>query len=262
MRYFKLLMFVLLSLAVMSCKEHEDSEVGDVIVNFRFVADGSEIRVDTLAYFNSAGNHYSVADLKMLVSDFTVQKSTGETYTLEGEQGVHYVDIRDENTLSWHISDVPSGVYGKIGFTFGVDSALNKTGRFVNPPISNLLWPENIGGGYHYLMLNCRWHSELLDVMLPLNFHLGNSIEYDLSVLDTLIMDNSVPLLFDNDFEITPDFDNEFNVVVNVNNWFSGQYVIDFEKLLGVSIMESQALQMYAKANGANVFHLTKEVKR
>ena len=28
---------------------------------------------------------------------------------------------------------------------------------FVNPPEVNMMWPDVLGGGYHYLMLNGKW---------------------------------------------------------------------------------------------------------
>ena len=253
-----LLMFVSLS-----CKRSDD-EKGKITIKFNFVVDGQPLQRDTLMYVNAAQNQYMVTDLQMLVSKLYLVRSDGEKFTFNTSDYAHYIDITDNSTLTWEIDGLPSGVYNTIGFTFGLDSAMNVTGLFKNPPISDMFWPESLGGGYHYMKLNCKWKSVTSNnVLLPLNFHLGIGQVYNRSTaMDTLFVDNSFPMTFDVNYEISSDFDNVFEVSVNINNWFTSPFTFNFDDYIGVAIMQSQNVQTIAKANGHDVFLLQKNNKR
>ena len=253
---FFLIIIVVFSVSCDKVKENS----GKLILNFNFVVDGQPLKLDTLMYTNKAENNYLVSDLQMLVSRLYLLRSDGEEFIFNNPNFVHYIDFADKSTYSWKIEDMPSGVYNAIGFTFGLDSTINITGTFKNPPICDMMWPSNLGGGYHYLKLNCKWKSRYYeDVLLPFNFHLGiGQIYKRSSISDTLFVDNSLPLTFDVDYEIKSEYNNQFDITVNINHWFDTPCLIDFDEYIDVAIMQSQDVQAMAKENGKNVFSLRK----
>lgn len=254
-RYFLFVLSCLVVLCFSSCKPEEET-VGSITLDFKFNVDGKDLMRDTLLYVNDAGNRYMVTDLQLIVSKLTLTRSDGVIY--EVNDAVHYVDFVDESTLRWEIDSIPNGVYNEIGFTFGLDTAMNISGAYPNPPISDMFWPEHLGGGYHFMKLNCKWLSG--KELLPLNFHLGVAEEQMpfATIGDKLFVNNSFTVADSLACEVSSEFVNAFDVDMNVNNWFGPEAVIDFEVIKDVFIMESQAIQVQAKLNGKNVFTISK----
>lgn len=254
-RYFLFVLGCLVMLNFSSCKPEEES-VGSITLNFKFDVDGEELLRDTLLYVNDAGNRYMVTDLQLIISKLSLTRSDGALYEIS--DAVHYIDFVDESTLCWHIDSIPNGVYNEIGFTFGLDTTMNISGAYPNPPISDMFWPEHLGGGYHFMKLNCKWLYQ--NELLPLNFHLGVAEEQMpfATVRNKLFVNNSFTVTDSLAYEVSSQFVNAFDVSMNVNNWFGPENVIDFDVIKDVFIMESQAVQFQAKLNGKNVFTISK----
>ena len=145
----KSLILLALSLIFVACKNNEESTQCNINVNFSFNVNRDSLERDSMKYVNDAGNKYMVTDLQMIVSKLQLVHSDGTTQVFD--KSVHFVDLADTSTFTWTIEDVPIGIYNSIGFVFGLDSTMNVTGAYPDPPINEMIWPESLGGGYHYL---------------------------------------------------------------------------------------------------------------
>jgi hypothetical protein len=240
-------------------------ELGDIILKFEFNVDGENIELDKLKYTNQAGNLYMINDIQMILSKIKLTKSDNSEIIFNTDEFVHYLDFADSKTHTWIIpQSYEGGIYKTIGFSFGLDETMNTSGRFKNAPLSDMFWPETLGGGYHYIKLNCKWQQVASkEVYQHLNFHLGRVPIYD-ELSDST---DSIPITYlDNHFEVERQInfeinenDNIFIVSININNWFNDPNIIDFEKYIDVSIMQNTTIQVIAKQNGEKVFDIELE---
>lgn len=155
-RIIHFLVVAALALAVVSCSDDDDPvapAAGVVIFHF-----DQEVGLDNplviessttnFPYTNAAGNPYNVSELKYFVSNFRVHNMGG---TVFGVDDYLFRDAEDPSTRNYWLGGVPAGTYNAISFTFGLDAKTNVSGAL---PILEILWPENWGGGYHYMEMN------------------------------------------------------------------------------------------------------------
>ena len=173
-RYF--LLVLLIPLLVCCKKTNQDDHSGDVghiAFLFRHTIDGIPLQKDTMMYVNAAGNPYEINQLMYFISDVTLYKSDGTKKIIDEWKDINYVDIDIPSTLKWDVfDDIPAGNYDSISFIFGITAEKNTSFMFVNPPEVNMMWPDVLGGGYHYMMINGKWEN-LQNQIEPFNFHLG-----------------------------------------------------------------------------------------
>ena len=122
---------------------------------------------------------------------------------------------------------------------------------FVNPPESNMQWPDVLGGGYHYMMMNGKWKDSINQIE-NFNTHLG--IGMDINGNDTTMVDNSFRVkLQGSGFTLAKDATKEVQIVMNIESWFETPYVYDHNHF-GQMIMQNQTAMQTISANGADVF--------
>ncbi|MCL2413529.1 MAG: hypothetical protein FWC98_05275 [Bacteroidales bacterium] len=156
--------FSIFLLLFVSCRR-EKQEYGFVRLVFQHQWDGQPMRIDDgTPYVNAAENIVTWDRLWYIISDLTI--GTGNSAIRVGRPEVHFID-RDTTILLTY--QFPVGLYRDISFIFGLDEQQNQTGRF--PEIANMFWPEHMGGGYHYMMLDGWWTSS--EGPRPANLHLG-----------------------------------------------------------------------------------------
>ncbi|MDL2239683.1 hypothetical protein LJC73_05740 [Bacteroidales bacterium OttesenSCG-928-L14] len=266
-RKFFLLTIIITAFFFVSCDPPE-AELGDIIFKFEFNVDGEKVTLDELKYTNEAGNLYMINDIQMILSKVKFVRSDNSEVIFNTEQFVHYLDFENPKTHTWTIpKNYEGGIYKSIGFTFGLDETMNVSGLFKNPPISDMFWPEVLGGGYHYMKLNCKWQAtDNKEAFIPFNFHLGRAPFYE-ETANSNNNDNPVTFL-DNHFEVEKQInfeieerDNIFIISINLNNWFRDPHIIDFEKYIDVSIMQNASIQVMAKQNGENVFEIVETLR-
>ena len=165
-------------------------------------------------------------------------------------QRLHYIDTQLSETQLLSSQTLPAGRYRALRFTFGLDEADNRTGRFANPPESNMFWPEPLGGGYHYMKLNGRWQDGE-GLLVPLNIHLGTGQNETL----TEFYPNHFSVTLPAELTLSPGQHTEAELRMTVDNWFRSPHVYDFGTD-GSAIMQNQAAQAKLKENGADVFSL------
>ena len=232
---------------------------GMLQINFAHNVNGQPIQFDSLMYVNSAGNQYKIHDLEYFISEVALYKHDGTKTLLKGEEEIHYVDNRIPSSMTWKLNDnIPEGLYDSVTFVFGLTAEKNITGTL---PEINMVWPNMLGGGYHYMMLNGFWKDKQ-DMMESLNFHLGIGQIYNSK--DSIIgfIQNYFSVNLPNSgFTLYGDMTNNINITMNIEKWFNGPpYVFDFNKDGYDSIKHTESIMMdqkamnKIKANGKNVF--------
>lgn len=258
-------MFLLpLFLVHFSCKPQEGEPEpvgGKIVINFGHEINAAPLITDTMIYVNAAQNHYKVSELMYFVSEVALRNSaTGEKFFINDEKKIHYVDIAIPATLQWKVFDeIPAGSYDSVSFIFGLNETDNVSFAFVNPPEVNMFWPEILGGGYHYLMLNGKWLNNS-GKEEPFDFHLGIGQLYSGVTQSTDSITGfvhnyftvSLPLA---DFTITKGETRSIDLVMNVDSWFCTPHVWDFNEWGGY-IMQNQEAMATAAANGRDVFSI------
>lgn len=228
-------------------------------INFYFdqKINGSNIDFDTLMYVNAAGNHYMVNEIQYFISDVVLYKNDGSSLLLDAWEDIHYVDTDLPETREYAFQDkIPAGTYDSISFTFGISEAKNQSLMFVNPPESYMFWPEQLGGGYHYMKLNGKWKN-LDENIVPFNMHLGIGQVYDTNSGEiTGFVQNYFRVSLPNSgFTISNGDTLMFNVIMNADEWFENPNIFDLN-YWGSHIMENQAAMQAVKENGHNVFEI------
>ena len=213
-----------------------------------------------MKYINDAGNHYLVSDIKYFISDVILYKSDGTTKMINEWNDIYYVDSNIPSTLTWSVYDkIPAGTYDSITFIFGITKEKNKSFMFVNPPEANMSWPDILGGGYHYMILNGKW-KDTTDYLSSFNFHLGIGQLYKGTTFNTDSITEFVQNYFkvkppNSSFTIKPGETKEIQIIMQVDGWFKTLHVFDFNKW-GGSIMQNQSAMQIAKENGYDVFSI------
>jgi hypothetical protein len=250
-------LFLLLGLLIYSCREKTTLYKHTFLaINFEHRIDNKEIVIDTQYYTNAANNRYRLNEIKYFISSLHLYKD-GAKINIQQDNGIHYVDLSYNNTLTWNISqNIPEGIYDSIGFIFGLNETDNRTYRFNNHPEFNMAWSEFLGGGYHYMMLN-GWFYQGDTMLRPLNIHLGRGQIYMGTThhVDSIIgfVDNHFYVSLPLSFIIKRDRETNLNLVMNIDNWFKDPFIYDFN-YWGSHIMQNQPAIQMLKENGSNVF--------
>jgi len=135
-----------------SC-DKDVSPQGKLVFKIYPTVSNEQLELNQRTYINQAGNVYEVTNLKYLLSDFTVQSESSVIIT----EGAHYFDIQ-QNGETHYIQieeDFLTGDYKFTSFVFGLDSNKNTANNYINEPFHlNFTWPDNLGGGYHYMQMD------------------------------------------------------------------------------------------------------------
>ena len=232
---------------------------GHITFKFTHEVDGALLQKDTMKYVNAAGNPYGVYDLQYFISDVTLHKSDGSTKLIDDWKDIDYVDISIPSTLTWNVyDDIPLGTYDSITFVFGITAAKNQSFMFVNAPEVNMMWPDVLGGGYHYMIMNGKW-KDTANVVQSFNFHLGIGQLYhsdSISCVDSIyafVQNYFTVTLPSSSFSIVKDGTREIEIIMNVDSWFKTPNIYD-HNYWGQNIMQNQPAMQMAKENGYDVF--------
>ena len=246
------ILFMLLCMfCFIGCKK--SAPTGHLQINFATEVDGVPIHYDVADFVNDAGNRYEVNEVRYFISRVKLQKADGTETTIADHSGIHYYDSDIASTSNWLVSDeIPVGKYESISFVFGLDEVQNVTGFFVNPPETNMAWPDPIGGGYHYMQINGKWLN-INEELTPFCLHTGIGQTYQDGNITGFVQNFFTVTLPLNGFEITDENVSSFTLKMNVNNWFREPNVFDLNEW-GGAIMQNQAAQEVLKENGKNVF--------
>jgi hypothetical protein len=231
---------ILLVVAFASCKKSGNDPVPlvNATFNFEHFVDNEQVQFNNIRYTNAFGNLYSVETIKYFVSDITLHMQDGVDVFFDEE---HYIDALDPSTTSFTPSGkfVPGEVIA-ISFIFGLNQEKNVSGRFPNPPESNMEWPIALGPGYHYMKLEGK-----IDSSGTINNYLAhtgatngnqNYINVDLPVPEFSVGNSGVTIA----------------IKMNINNWWDNPNTFDLNEMS--MIMGNQAVQQKLHDNGTDVF--------
>ena len=261
---YKTLLFIItigmISIASSCGKEPEpepESTKGKIQLNIDFYNDNAPMEWGLKQYTNAAGNEYSAYYVRFFISRLTIYKGTTKT-VLNKYHNSHYFDSDIENSMQWTVADdIEEGNYDSLSFTFGFNDEDNESFMFVNQPEANMVWPENIGGGYHAMQLDGKWRMPN-DTLSGYNFHLGPGQIYDTNGDITGFVDNSFILIIPaSDFNIKRSNTTSVKLRMNIDKWFTSP--IDYDhNTYGGSIMENQDAMEKVLLNGRDVFSVVK----
>ena len=217
------------------CGDEGGGEMGRVTLRFEHVVDGAVLELETGSYTNAAGNRYSVTHLEYILTEISLADAEGGSVDIAGR---HYINesCRGSKLLS---ADVPGGSYSALRFRFGIAGEANVTGGLPNQTAyNNMAWPDNMGGGYHYMRLE-GIYDDGGEVASFLS-HTGPAGGEDFSFPVEL----PIPLEVDaGRWEVA--------VAMDVNSWFD-EPVYDFTG--AGAIMGNAEAQVLHRDNGADVF--------
>lgn len=237
------------SIILFSCKE----KYGSIEFNFTHTIDGKPFQFNELIYTNTAGNQYQVNEIKYFISKICLINNERKSIEIKQDDGIHYVDCSIEKILRWKIDDIPKGQYDAISFVFGLDENDNKNYRFVNPPESNFAWPENLGGGYHYMQINGKFKNKDSEIQ-NMNIHTGiGQIRDESNVVK--FVHNYFTVTLQYPFFVYADNTLPLNLNMEIQRWFDMPNVYSFDEF-GTGIMQNQEAQQLLKENGWNVFNV------
>jgi hypothetical protein len=239
------------SLFFFSCKKEKQ---GTLELRFTHTIDEQSIELNQLIYTNTAGNLYQLNEVKYFISNVFLLDNEGRRTAVKQDASIHYVDFSLENTLSWKIEEMPQRNYSAISFVFGLDEKDNQSNRFVNPPECNFSWPENLGGGYHYMQLNGKFRNNAEEIQ-NLNVHTGIGQIYYEETVPTVFVHNYFTVTLPHQFSINEESTTILNLNMEIQRWFDTPNLYNFNTF-GTGIMQNQKAQELLKENGENVFSI------
>ncbi|MCA9757265.1 MAG: hypothetical protein KDA27_15775 [Candidatus Eisenbacteria bacterium] len=218
---------------------------GTIMIDVEHKVGAADLELGTVQYTNAFGNVYGVYNLEYFLSDFFVMNEDGR----QEVNGAHYVRASDETTHTIVVEGVPVGHYHMLGFTFGLDDEDNVTGALSgqSQEVDNMFWPENWGGGYHYMKLEGRFiNSEQTESGFATHAGRFRAEGRDEShfVEESLTLHQNV-----NAGETL-----HLTLVVDVNKWYEGPNTIDL--VTHNAIMNNYDRQVELEQNCSDVFTL------
>lgn len=259
---------LLVSVAINSgCSKENDPEPsaqsGKVIFEVDHRVDGQPLVENDMKYINTAGNEYLITGLKYFISDVTFYKSDGTSKIISDWEDIFYIDEDIAETKRIQFFDaIPAGEYDSVSFIFGISEEKNKSFMFVNPPEVNMAWPQVLGGGYHYLMLDGKW-KDVNAFVKPFNFHLGigqlyRGSTFNVDSIYAFVQNYFRVNLPGSAFSLSDQQTKTFTLTMNLEKWFEGPNLFDFNHW-GGAIMQNQPAMQAAKENGWDVFSISTE---
>jgi hypothetical protein len=263
--WFQLFFLVILMGHLSACKKGDNSTPatpsGKVVFLMNHQVNGQPLKENELIYTNAAGNEYLITEVKYFISDITFYRNDGSKKVIGDWKDIFYVDEDIQETKTIRFFDkIPAGSYDSINFIFGISQEKNKSFLFVDPPEVNMFWPEVLGGGYHYMMINGKW-KDTTGVNMPFNFHLGigqlyHGNTYNVDSIYAFVQNYFTVSLPGSAFTIADKDTATFQLTMNIENWFKDPHVFDFNQW-GGAIMQNQPAMQIAKENGWDVFFIT-----
>ncbi len=256
----KRLIFTLGVISIITACRQDKAQLtpGNLTIHFNTQVNGTPVAFNSMQYINAAGNHYEVTNVQWFITDVSFIDNNGDTIPASQSDWIHYVDTDLPETQTWTIKGIEPGEFRSIIFTFGIKGIKNVPNMFTDPPESNMLWPYEMGGdegGYHYMKFNGFWLNPANE-RTPFNCHLGVGQIYDSEGNITGFVQNWFEVsLPSSSFTLPVGGAVEANLNMNLENWFEGPNVFDWN-VYGGAIMANQEAMGKIRDNGHNVFSI------
>lgn len=245
----KIFLLTILSVFLFSCEEDEKAspESAQIVFQFKhlYKSQPLEVRADNnLIYTNEMGNQWNIKSLKYFVSKIIVYKESGEAYDVNMYK---FINIPEGVSAAqeYVLKDIPDGTYTKMSFVFGIDSIRNKPFLLENNAENNSMeWPEQIGGGYHFMMMDGVFLNSN-NQLSGYGIHLGKN-------------GNQVKFEFPIQFTAAAGKKSNINILMNLDQWYDGLNKVNLNDGYGY-IMENDEKQLLFKLNASRVFSIEQQ---
>lgn len=153
-----------------SCETDHDTLTGvEVTMRTAHHVDGTPLEFDTMTYVNAQGNHYSVTRLQYYLHGLrligTADHTVADAFLVNGREN-----------LPIRLSNVPVGHYSGISLVMGLVPEANVSGGLPGTVANmQMVWPDQMGGGYHFLKLEGRYSPSFTANTHGYAIHLGNN---------------------------------------------------------------------------------------
>lgn len=223
---------------VFGCNKSDEQEPSPahLQVSIQHRANDAALERDTMIYRNAAGQLYTVNKLEYYISNFRF--TTGESST--GTSRSDYVRDSRTATLSCKFEALKPGVYDTLRFCVGVPPDRNTEGGLPSTLDNiNMIWPESMGGGYHFLRLEGHYNSDTAaDAAFAV--HLGKH-------------NNLVHVVVPGPF-VLHEGTQKGILSMDVDEWWQTPYTYDLTVETNYTMSDSAAMHKIAK-NGKDAWH-------
>ena len=228
----------LILLLLVSCtKHHKDAPVSRLVFTVAYSVDGVALIKDTMNYTNDAGNLYSVTRLEYFISDIVLHQANGNDFH---SPLIQYMNAFTPGANQIILYQVPFGNYESMTMNIGLKPSLNISNSLPNTAENiNMEWPDNMGGGYHFLKMEGYVNTPGGDKGYAV--HLGS---------DTALVTCNMIRNLD-----VQQATMQVALTMNLNEWYRSPTLYDF-LVDGNNTMGNAVLMHRIAQNGYNVFSL------
>lgn len=246
----KIAVLLTFALTLVSCLPDDSQNApGDgstSVLTFKFTHNWEGIDITpanfgSLEYTNENGDLISITKLKYLVSNIRFHVFGGGTVLAPGYM---LIDAQDPtSTTATYTVVVPNGIYEKLTFTFGFNQNDNAE-NYPDLNSANWNWPEELGGGYHFMQLEGQFNTE--DGPAPYALHYGTA-----RVSEGVFEVNHFNAEIDKNVTIGPA--TTIEIAMDVSEWFKDPNTWDLN-VFNVDLMGNYEAQKMIQENGYSVF--------
>lgn len=241
---------LLLLVLFASCGEDNDLSQVQITFNFSHNWDGipvSNTNFNSINYTNANGDDLSITKLRYLISKITFQKTTGETFILDGYNLVDVTNNKNQSFTS--VTTIPIGDYSNVSFIFGFDNDDNYNGNYTDLNSASWAVPSMLGGGYHIMQLEGKF---IDDTTTETGFAYHAIRAIDNSGTIQVFQDTFFKVNFG---EASIENNSAFNIEMNIAEWFKNPNTWDLN-ILNNSLMSNFDAQVLMFENGQNALSL------
>lgn len=211
---------------------------GTVAIDLEYMVGNDELQMDQLIYTNAAGNDYSVATMRYLLSDFRFHQADGSEVTSDE---VFYASADRDDLTTLLFEDFPFGDYTGVSFVIGLQPEMNTPDGLPNiEEFNNMTWPVGMGGGYHFMQFEGHYIDSSGQVG-GFAWHLGRDVSL-------------MPFDLDHSFTLTASDTKIGTLTMDIENYFIDPLTIDLDTTQ-FSMMNLPHMEMLA-TNSLDVFSL------
>ncbi|WP_019039406.1 MbnP family protein [Psychroflexus tropicus] len=162
---------------LLSCNDDEEifnSETKDVSINFLNTINSEIINLDSNTYQNSAGEEFSINELKYIISNIEFEKENGDVFRYPVEDGYFLINQENNDSKFITLKNIPIENFKILRLGIGIDQSnypLNGVDNFVpTAEESGMLWSWSAG----YIFFKMEGNYSVNQVQSPFLFHIGS----------------------------------------------------------------------------------------
>lgn len=219
--------FAAMFLSVSSCRKADlptptptpETKTGKVMFEFFNKVGGNNISLSGDWYKNENGDSFQLTKFNYYISNIKFNNVDGSSFS--EPESYHLVEQETKSSLTFEVSNIPSGTYSSVTYTIGVDSLRNVSGAQTGDldPAKGMFWSWSTG----YIMLK-------IEGISPKSTQAGNifmlhagGFKGDYNVLRT------ITLTFPNNIVVNGD-ENHLHINADVQKALGSPNPVDFSK--------------------------------